>query len=149
MWKCLAQTDYTRSLKPSGPTTEVSSWWGGNLKGSNHQLPWSNAMRPVIHRRGRLRLHKVGCWRQDPSACQGGHMLASVCTLCPSLIHGWEPTGFNFFGAWLAGTIAQNLGVSSTFLIYEWFAFVAFVLHFIAQSCLKSRWFPAKIQTAR
>ena len=26
MWKCLAQTDYTRSLKPSGPTTEVSSW---------------------------------------------------------------------------------------------------------------------------
>ncbi len=26
MWKCLAQTDYTHSLKPSGPNTEVSSW---------------------------------------------------------------------------------------------------------------------------
>ncbi len=56
-------------------------WWGGNQKGSDLQLPWGDATRPVIHRRGRLRLRKVGCWRQDPSACQGGHKLASVCTL--------------------------------------------------------------------
>ena len=48
-------TDYTCSLKPSGLTTEVSSWWGGNLQGSDHQLPWGEATCPVIHRRGKVK----------------------------------------------------------------------------------------------
>ncbi len=77
-------------------------------KGSDHQLPWGDATQPVIHRRGKLRLRKVGCRRQDPSACRGGHKLASVCTLCPSLIHGWEPTSFNFLTCRMNTTAVDN-----------------------------------------